>query len=417
MRTSALWLLLGALLPAPAAHAALSAEAQQALQAGLKDLYDLNYSQSRADFHKLTVAEPDDPFGYLFEAGGIWWESSQEYGLFQDTPALEGLFEQDVQASIRTAGAWADAKDDARKADGNFALGIALGTEGQWRLLRRQWMRAYFEGKKAIKHLRKALKVDPEYYDVDLGLGVFDYQAAHMSGVLKVASALGGMRGDENRGLAELELALARSRYSKPQTAVFLASIYIVDRHDPQNAERYIAVLRQMYPESVYFQFLELALKQALGDWDGSLADGRLVFEQARLAPESFNPKLLTLVCGMRGPACLQRSDVAEAALWLGHAVDSVREPARGPRRTRAARAKAEDELAFLSMLHLYRGYSRDLLGQRQEAVADYRWVLAHPDFLDGHARARQLLDAPLTKAAFLSYLRAQSQADPPASE
>src|SRR5579883_3270599 len=150
MRISRLLPLTLLLVSAPSCRAALSPQAEQALQAGLKDLYDLNYARSRADFHGLTVSEPNDPFGYLFEAGGIWWESSQEYGLFQDTPALEGLFEQDVQASIRTAQAWANAKDDDHKADGNFALGIALGTEGQWRLLRREWMRAYFEGKKAI---------------------------------------------------------------------------------------------------------------------------------------------------------------------------------------------------------------------------------------------------------------------------
>src|SRR5581483_5483536 len=125
-------LLLSAAAPA---RAALSPNAELALDRGLHDLYSLDYDKARADFRKLIEQEPDNPFGYLFESGAIWWQSSQEYGLFKDTPTLQGLFEQDVEAAIRKADALTDAKDKVQKADGHFVLGMALGTRGQWGLL------------------------------------------------------------------------------------------------------------------------------------------------------------------------------------------------------------------------------------------------------------------------------------------
>ncbi|MDX6770582.1 MAG: hypothetical protein SF051_13690, partial [Elusimicrobiota bacterium] len=66
----------------------LSPAAETQLTEGIDRLYALDYDASRAAFRRLIELEPDNPWGYLFEAGGIWWQSSQEYGLFKDTPTL-----------------------------------------------------------------------------------------------------------------------------------------------------------------------------------------------------------------------------------------------------------------------------------------------------------------------------------------
>ncbi len=385
-----------ALLGAVPARAALSPEAQQVLQDGLRDLYALDYAKSRADFRKLIQDEPDNPFGYLFESGAIWWESSQEYGLFEDTPALEGLFEKDMADAVDKAQAWAVSQDSAAQVDGSFALGMALGTDGQWCILRHRWLEAYFSGRKAIKSLRRAVTLDPGYYDADLGLGVFDYQASRFAGVLRLGALLGGLRGDEERGLSEIETAMDKSRYSRPQSAEFLASIYILDRQDYAKALAYIQPLVAQYPDSPYFRFLSLALRRQVGDWDGSLADAESFWSEVKDDPAGFDRKLLTLVCGMTGRDCLSRPAAAAAQLWLDRAIEAR------PRRER-----------FQVVLRLFRGYARDLLGRRREALADYAWVLAHRDWGDAHARAEELTAAPLTREAFLAYLRAKSQDQP----
>jgi tetratricopeptide (TPR) repeat protein len=396
MRTSLLAaaaLLLALSRPAAAAPR-LSPAAEAQLDEGLRRLYSLDYAQSRAAFRKLIELEPDNPFGYLFEAGGIWWESSQEYGLFKDTPTLQGLFEHDVEAAQRKADAYIDSKDPQTRADGYFVSGMALGTLGQWRLMKGHWMDAYFAGKKAIKHLKKCVKMDPSYDDAYLGLGVFDYQAAHLSGVAKLGVLL-GMRGDEKRGIAEIQLAMGKSRYSRRQAAEFLLSIYLIDTHDFARALPVAQTLRAEVPGSPYYVFLEALLRHRLGDWDGSLAVGRELYAQLEADPAAFRAKWLTLVCGLSGADCLAKEDAERAVRWFDHAIEAT---------------SKEKPSGFQALVRLFRGQLLDSLGRRDEAVADYSKALALPEMDFTRRRAAECLAAPCGRLEVLGRLRALSQ-------
>ena len=401
MRTSVAGALLAAALtalqPRPAAagpHLSPAAEVQ--LDEGIKRLYSLDYVQARAAFRKLIELEPDNPFGYLFEAGGIWWESSQEFGLFKDTPTLQGLFEEDVDAAQRKADAYIDSRDAQTRADGYFVSGMALGTLGQWRLMRGHWMDAYFAGKKAIKHLKKCVKMDPTYYDAYLGLGVFDYQAAHLSGIAKLGFLL-GVHGDEKRGLAEIQLAVDKARYANRQASEFLMCIYVIDLHDFARALPVVQKLRVEFPQSPYYVFLEALLRHRLGDWDGSLTLGRELYASIAADPAAFRPKWLTLVCGLSGADCLVKADAETALAWFDHAL--------------ASSAK-EKPSGFQALLHLFRGQLLDVVGRRDEAVAEYRKTLTLPDVDFARKRAAACLTAPCRREEVLGRLRALSKGE-----
>jgi tetratricopeptide (TPR) repeat protein len=402
MRTSVSAVLTAALLAAGLARPAaavphLSPAAEVQLDEGIKHLYSLDYVQSRASFRKLIELEPDNPFGYLFEAGGIWWESSQEFGLFKDTPTLQGLFEKDVDEAQRKADVYIGSADPQLQADGYFVSGMALGTLGQWRLMRGHWMDAYFAGKKAIKHLKKCVKMDPTYYDADLGLGVFDYQAAHLSGIAKLGILL-GMHGNEKRGLAEIQLAADKARYANRQASEFLLCIDVIDLHDFARALPVVQKLRADFPQSPYYLFLEAMLRDRLGDRDASLALGRQLYAQIAANPSAFRPKWLTLVCGLSGSDCLDKNDAAKALPWFDHALE--------------ASAK-DDPDGMNALLHLFRGQLLDVLGRRDEAVAEYRRVQALPDFDASRARAAECQSAPCGRDEVLRRLRALSKTEP----
>jgi tetratricopeptide (TPR) repeat protein len=394
MRTE---LLLSALLLlAPRASAAvtgphLSTAAAAQLDEGLARLYSLDYVKSRAAFRKLIELDPDNPFGYLFEAGGIWWESSQEFGLFTSTPTLQGLFEEDVEAAQRKADAYMDSKDPRTRADGYFVSGMALGTLGQWRLMKRHMMDAYFIGKKAVKHLKKAAKIDPNYADVRLGLGVFDYQTAHLSGIAKLG-ILFGMKGNEKRGLEGIIYAMENSPSAGRQAAQILSQIYITDMRDYARALPVVQRLGKDFPDSPYFVFMEAMLRDRLGDWDGSLVQGRKLFAMAEADPSAFRPKWLTLVCGLSGANCLAKEDLERPLAWFDHAIEST--------------AK-EKPTGFHALLRLSRGQLLDLLGRRPEAVADYKKARALPEFDFVRERASACLAAPCGKDGALRWLRA----------
>lgn len=397
MRTSFLALLL-ALAPVSvyAGGARTSPAADAQLDEGLTALYNLDYEKARRASRKLIELEPDNPFGYLFEAGAIWWQASQEYGLFKDTPTLQGLFEQDVEAGMRKSEAYIESKDRQTKSDGYFVSGMSLGTRGQWNLMKGKWLDAYFDGKKAMKHLKKCAKIDEEYEDVYLGLGVFDYQAAHLSGIAKFGT-LFGLRGDEKRGLERIQRAADKSRFARRQAAQMLASIYIVDLHDDARALALVQQLRRDFPRSPYFVFLEALLRHRLGDWDGSLALGRELHAAVAADPKAFRRKWLTLACGLSGPDCLAKADMERTLVWLDHALDS------------ASKDKPD---SFRTLLRLLRGQTLDILGRRDAAVEEYQKVEFLPPLGDSRVIARACLEAPCDREAVLKRLRTMSKED-----
>jgi tetratricopeptide (TPR) repeat protein len=409
--------------PAPERGPRLSPAAERQLTEGIDRLYSLDYEQSRAAFRKLIELEPDNPWGYLFEAGGIWWQSSQEYGLFKDTPTLQGLFEQDVEAALRKAEAYIDDKKDARRrADGYFVSGMTLGTRGQWNLMKGKWVAAYLDGKKAVKHLNKCVKLDDEYYDAYLGLGLFDYQAARFSGIIRFGAALTGMRGDEKRGLERIHLAVDKARYANRQAAQLLANTYIVDFRDDARALPVLQKLRGMFPSSVYFVFLEACARHRLGDWDGSVALGRELFAAASADPAAFRRKELTLACGLAGADCLNKADAERLLSWTTHALESVAKEKAAPKppasKARPAakgakpapKAKPEPPDAFPTWVHLLRAHALELLGRREEAEGEFKKAAAGPDFDGAHARAKACLAAPCGRDVLLKLLRDRSK-------
>ncbi len=386
------------LLAAAPLQAGMSPVAETQLDEGLRHLYNLDYEKSRAAFRRLIEIDPEDPAGYLFEAGAIWWQSDMERGLFKSTPTLQGLFEQDVEAAIRKADKLQAGKDREKRADGYFVEGMALGTRGQWEMLRGHWVQAYFDGKKAVKNLKKTLRLDGEYHDAYFGLGIFDYQVSRFSGLLKGIGALIGMRGDEERGLDRMRLASLSGRYTKRQAAQFLLSIYLFDKRDWAGALPLAERLRGDFPESPYFQLVETVLRFRLGDWDGSLVQGRKLFDRLASDPKAFDRKLMSLACGLSGDKCLAAEDVERALAWLDRALASAAREKPGPWQT---------------FLHLYRGYALDILGRPQEAGREYQKVLAHPDLLGCRARARECLKAPCDADALKRYFLALSKGEP----
>lgn len=386
---------LALLLAAAPARAALSANAEQALDRGLHHLYSLDYAEARGDFRKLIEQEPDNPFGYLFESGAIWWQSSQEYGLFKDTPTLQGLFEQDVDMAVKKAEALTKSRDKGEKADGNFVAGMALGTRGQWALMRGHYMGAFFDAKSAVKHLKKVPKIDPDYRDVDLGLGVYDYEMAHLQGLAKLSGLL-GVRGDEKKGLEELRSGMERGRYARRQSAEFLAMIYILDKKDWAAALPVVESLGRDIPESPYYDSLEALVLWRLGRKDESLAAGRELFEKAREDPAAWDRKLLSLACGLAGDQCLGRAHAAGLREWL----------------TAAIEAEPSKPTPYLTLLRLYRGWTAEALGRSADAEADYAWVVKHPDFAGARARAQACLDDGCAPNQVLLRLRELSRGE-----
>lgn len=374
--------------------AAFDASVEPRIRRSMEALFDLDYARSRSEMRKLIEEQPSNPLGYLGEAGLLWWQATAEFGLFKDTPALEAVFEKDVDAAVAAAKPLIDSDDPRSRADGYFASGMALGLHGQREIGRGRFLKAYFDGKKAVKHLKKCVKLDPDYHDAYLGLGVFDYQAASLPGVLKIP-ALIMIRGDAARGIDRIRQAMERGHISQHQAASFLLSIYL-DAGDDKRALPLLRMLRESFPTSPYFVFREAVLLHRLGDREASLQDVSSLFERARTERELLGRKQLGLFCGTSGEDCFDAKSMESALAWLDLA---LAESAKAP---------------WASMLHAYRGASWDILGRRALASADYHKALALPAFGPSHEYARRCLESPCDRKAVVGILKEAARTGEP---
>jgi hypothetical protein len=364
------------------------------LKTALTDLYSMNFEQANRDFAQIVQANPNDPFAYLSDAGALWWETSAQNGIIPAPDWLRQRFKSDLKLAIKGARRLLASSSRSDRAEGHFIIGLSLGELGEWDFIHHHWFKAFLNGRKALSHLKDCIRLDSTYYDAYLGLGSYDYQVSRFGFLLKAGAFLGGLHANERRGIEHLIIAEDRGPYSRDQAAIFLATLYLADKKDYKTSLSIIEKLRQKYPRSLYFEFLEIALRSKLGEWNRSLALGQDAFNAAKANPEAYKKNLLDLACGFSPQDCLNPQESYEIVNWLSRAIDSFQRPEQNA-----------DE-GFLSLLHLYRGFGEDLEGLRDAAKNDYQWVLAHPDFLENHSQAQECLKLSCGRREILNLLQ-----------
>jgi len=345
------------------------------LRTGLTALYDLDYPRTARAAKTLIERRPENPYTHLFEAAATWWEAATEGLSAKDAPRLAERFETSSERAIQRGEALFKAPEKKLRAEGYFVAGMALGLRGQWHLANGKFMKAYFSGKKAVKYLKRCVKLDPKLYDAYLGLGIFDYQVAVLPGIMKIGALL-IMRGDAQRGMRRIHLGIEKGRFAAEQGSQFLLTLLILFERDYDKALDLSEKLVGKFPTSPYFQFVRVMMLDAVGRWEDSYTAARDLFSTMSETPQSLPRRQWGAVCGLFGKDCLDDKDrLRSTESWLTRAIEH-REPQVLP--------------GWKARLHLYRGLVRDMLRRRDEAIADYERVLALPESADTHPLAVQ---------------------------
>lgn len=378
---------------------ASASEREEAARKSLEALFNLDYERSLGLVRARIAADPEDFAAYLFEAGVLYWWETSEPGFFKRSPEHKARFKKIVKTGLKLAKKGLKAEDKRERSDAYLVAGLILGLRGQYNVSRGRYLRAYFDARKGNKYLKKCLKIDPGCYDAYLGIGLFNYLTARLPAVLKIASFL-IVRGDAERGMRELRMAMSKSRYpfASAQAASNLAYVYIVYEREYIRSLDLVRGLLKEYPNSPYFRFLEVLLLDRGGDWQASHERARALFARAKEDPAILGRKRMSMLCGVAANRCLKPKALKPAVDWFTRA---LAEP--GP----------EDWRAFCSF---YRGAAYDVLGRRDEALEDYRAALAGPDLAGSHAFARRCLKKPCRRKAVKRFLveRSLSGGDAP---
>ncbi|MFC1679064.1 tetratricopeptide repeat protein [Elusimicrobiota bacterium] len=362
--------------PLRAAESHVTPEMERQVRIGVDAVYKMDFDGAERAYERVRDLKPGHPYGYFGLALVTWMRYT--YGTDQTDQELMAPFAERVGTAVSKGKAWI--KAHPRDAEAHMALGATHGLRARLLVARREWIGAYLNGRRAIKYVRVAVKLDPELYDAYLGIGMYDYYTDLYPHFIRILARL-LLRGNRKRGIETLRTVAEKGNYTRMTARLLLVEIYNHDPFGDQDPEKAIVMMREvrkLYPDSPMFHSAQLI----------SLYHGKH-FERV-VAEASGFVKLAS--SGVYRPLDQAKGySILGAAYWmLGREELALRAFDSGSRITLG------DRLTRWAVWALIRaGNIHDLRGRREKAVELYRLALRQPDNWGFRSMAKRHISRP----------------------
>jgi len=265
---SALLLGIVTVLPKPAAGAD-SVALSPTLEAGYRQMYNLDFDGAHATFQAWEATHPEDAVGPVSNAAAYLFSEFNrlhilESELFTDNdkftkrkklvpdPQVRAAFDDELNMGDEIAGrALAKSPQDANAL---FAKVLANGLRGDYAAMVEKRNMAGLGYMKAGRLLaQKLLALDPSYYDAYLAIGVENYLLGLNSAPVRWFLKIGGAETNKEDGIAKLRLTAEKGRYLAPYARLLLAVAALRDR-DRDTARRLLSGLADEFPQNPLYR-------------------------------------------------------------------------------------------------------------------------------------------------------------------
>lgn len=365
--------------------------------------YNLDYATARAKFEEIRKRWPNHPAGDLYVANIIWLEHLYKLrrlqtGLYQNESFYAGFegskedgeqgdtVEAKVDREFRMLMAAAKTKAltlvNANRNDpyAKYYLGSIYSILAAYEAsTARKFWSALRNGSKGIDAHQQVLKLKPDYYDAYLSVGLYDYVIGNLPFPVKALIAMGGVRGNKERGIKELNSIIEHNSDNADDARVMLIGIY-QNEGKPEAALAILKDFTSRYPNNFLFR-LELAsvLSQLNRKDEAIAAFDSLVKEAGTNSPAA---KAMDLIRFQYGEVLAKQNEFDKAAKQF----------------LQAAKENNADA-GLVTMALLRAGQVYDLAQHRDEAITQYKVVLTRPNIYDSRDQAQKGLKQPYKKA------------------
>jgi hypothetical protein len=367
--------------------------------AGSEALFNLDYEAARKNFKEMAAAFPNYPAGPQFLADTLWAETlyqtrrlqSSLYGdddTFYSTSddKVDPKIVEEFRALTRQARVLTEArlKQSPKDVEALYFLGAIQGLKASFaEAVERRHFAALKDGSDAVDKHREVIKLDPNYRDAEITIGLYDYTVGSLPLPVKIAAGMFGFRGSKKRGLATLERVAKEGNWIHDEAKTLLIVLYTREKRFAE-AAAYARELAAKYPRN-YLYRLEAAdalVSQAALDRQTNHSTGITATEKEAFA--AFD-------------ALLNDKAVRETSARFfdlihfkyGEALMTAGEHERAAREFIASAQAPGAQQGLATMAYLYAARSLDLAGKRNDALTQYRAVLARPNVYDAHEQAQ----------------------------
>jgi hypothetical protein len=262
------WAVVGFVLVLAIALQAMADVPSLRLKPGFRRLYNLDFAGAQQDFEAWEKQNPDNPMGPASEAAGILFSEFNRLGVleaqfyendsifaarkkYDADPAQRTRFERQLARVERLAKT--RLSQDARDRDALMAMTMASGLRSDFAaLIEKRNLASLHYTKEATAWANQLLAADPTCYDAHLAGGVSRYIVGSMAAPVRWILRVGGVQGDKQRGIAELQTTATHGQLLAPFARILLAIAYVREK-DPTQARELLLGLQREFPDNTLF--------------------------------------------------------------------------------------------------------------------------------------------------------------------
>ncbi len=380
---AAVCFLFTALVAPVRAELTLPPDVMQYATVGINGVYNLDFDTAQENIQKVFNEYPDHPFAHFGNAMIAW--SRYEYEFETSDDHQRKVFEKILDDSISGIKRWI--KKNPQDSNGYMGIGALYGLRALFNMRNRNWVTSYFAGRKAISNLEKSLALDPTYYDAYFGLGIYQYFAGTLPSVIKILARIVAIKGNPQQGVEFLNLAREKAHFTADSAKLILIEVQNTRGsafYAPEKSLEYIRQLRAKFPTNPLMHYVEIICLYETGHYDQVTAQANAFLKligSDKFYKDIYIPRAYTAL----GTTQMAQGnfEAARALFEEGQRKIQEQDPSRW---------------GVWNALRLGQVY--DVLGQREQAKAQYKYVLSFKDKWGFDELAKSLLKKPYTVPA-----------------
>ena len=359
---------------------------------GFQHFYNLDYDGSLQRFETVLKAHPQSPMAMDYVLTVVIFRELYHQDLLDTTYYAHDSFlsskrNVDVPAATRqriedlTDGVDRICdqriKDNSRDKDAYFARGYAKGLHSAFiTLVDHSFASAARQGYAARSDSEQALKIDPQYADAKMAVGIQQFAVASLPRLVRLMVGIVGVGGNKEKGLDMLRDAAAHGYVTNVSSRTVL-SLFL--RHDARYQEAIVVQhgLAEEFPHDYLFRLEEANLTKDAGNGPGAIAIYKQVLGDAQ-KPGYFTDARLQMVWFGLADTERGQNDIFDAA---NDYVNAAQQP------------KCSDWLRKRAQLNA--GEMFDLLHKRDRAIQLYQMAAAGGGDQSQADTARKYLKEP----------------------
>ncbi len=329
------------------------------------DIYAIRVEEADKAVDAIIKKYPKHPFGHFGKAMTAW--AKFEYQQERSNTKLDDEYVKLTDNVAKIGKAWL--KKHPKDENAYMCLGGIYGLRARLAVTQHRWIKAYFDGKKAVRSMRKAIKINPELYDAYLGLGMYEYYAGTLPGVVGVLSKIFFISGNAEKGLKYLTLCSEKGYFNKTAAKLILIEIYTQYKgkySKPKLSVKWSEELMAEYPMHPLMHFVLIASLYEDGQIQKVQDEGfkylKFIEEKRTIYTKNYLPRAYLTVA----TSYLAQMNLDEAEKYFLKSVETLKDKDIAPR------------WAVWSIVRL--GNIYDLKGDREKALEYYDKALSYKD-------------------------------------